>query len=148
MPEGKWPVWRSTITAAPAGRADQRRRFGEDDWFHQLRSALRMEELVAKHSEMMDKYDPQKRVALIVDEWGAWHAVEPGTNPGFLYQQNSLRDALVAAVTLNIFNQHCDRVKMANIAQTINVLQAMILTDKEKMVLTPTYHVFEIYRPP
>jgi alpha-L-arabinofuranosidase len=119
--------------------------FEEGDWFHLLRSALRMEELVAKHSEIMDKYDAQKRVALIVDEWGAWHAVEPGTNPGFLYQQNSLRDALVAGITLNIFNQHCDRVKMANIAQTVNVLQAMILTDKEKMLLTPTYHVFEMF---
>ena len=88
---------------------------------------------------------PQKRVALVVDEWGAWHQVEPGTNPGFLYQQNTLRDALVAGVTLNIFNHHCDRVRMANIAQTVNVLQAMILTDKEKMLLTPTYHVFEMY---
>ena len=87
-----------------------------------------MEELVTKHGEIMDKHDPQKKVALVVDEWGAWHAVEPGTNPGFLYQQNTLRDALVAGVTLNIFNQHCDRVKMANIAQTVNVLQAMILT--------------------
>ena len=95
--------------------------------------------------EIMDRYDPQKRVALIVDEWGAWHQVEPGTNPGFLYQQNTLRDALVAGVTLNIFNRHCDRVRMANIAQTVNVLQAMILTDKEKMLLTPTYHVFEMY---
>jgi alpha-N-arabinofuranosidase len=119
--------------------------YEEGDWFHLLRSALRMEELVTKHSEIMDKYDPQKRVAMIVDEWGAWHAVEPGTNPGFLYQQNSLRDALVAGLTLNIFNQHADRVKMGNIAQTINVLQAMILTDKEKMILTPTYHVFEMY---
>ena len=119
--------------------------YEEGDWFHLLRSALRMEELVTKHSEIMDKYDPQKRVALIVDEWGAWHAVEPGTTPGFLYQQNSLRDALVAGVTLNLFNQHADRVKMANIAQTINVLQAMILTDKAKMILTPTYHVFEMF---
>jgi alpha-N-arabinofuranosidase len=93
----------------------------------------------------MDAHDPQKRVALIVDEWGAWHQVEPGTNPGFLYQQNTLRDALVAGTTLNIFNRHCDRVRMANIAQTVNVLQAMILTDKEKMLLTPTYHVFEMY---
>ncbi len=121
--------------------------FDEEDWFEQLRRALRMEELVSKHSEIMDKYDARKRVAMIVDEWGAWHAVEPGTNPGFLYQQNSLRDALVAGVTLNIFNQHCDRVKMANIAQTINVLQAMILTDKPRMVLTPTYHVFEMFTP-
>jgi alpha-N-arabinofuranosidase len=121
-------------------------KFDEGDWFHQLRSALRMEELVAKHSKIMDQYDPQKRVALIVDEWGAWHAVEPGTNPGFLYQQNTLRDALVAGVTLNIFNRHCDRVRMANIAQTVNVLQAMILTDKEKMILTPTYHVFDLYQ--
>jgi alpha-N-arabinofuranosidase len=120
-------------------------RFEEEDWFHQLKQALGIEELVTRHAEIMDKYDPQKRVALIVDEWGAWHAVEPGTNPGFLYQQNSLRDALVAGVTLNIFNQHADRVKMANIAQTVNVLQAMILTDKEKMLLTPTYHVFEMF---
>ncbi len=119
--------------------------FDEGDWFHLLRSALRMEELVSKHSEIMDKYDPQKRVALIVDEWGTWHAVEPGTNPGFLYQQNSLRDAMVAGLTLNILNQHCDRVKMANIAQTVNVLQAMILTDKERMLLTPTYHVYEMF---
>ncbi len=119
--------------------------FNEEDWFEQLKRALRMEELVTKHAEIMDKYDAQKRVALIVDEWGAWHAVEPGTNPGFLYQQNSLRDALVAGATLNIFNQHCDRVRMGNIAQTVNVLQAMILTDKEKMIVTPTYHVFEMY---
>ena len=104
-----------------------------------------MEELVTKHSAIMDKYDPGRKIALVVDEWGAWHAVEPGTNPGFLYQQNTLRDALVAGCTLNIFNNHCDRVRMANIAQMINVLQAMILTDKEKMLLTPTWHVFEMY---
>jgi alpha-N-arabinofuranosidase len=119
--------------------------FQEEDWFAQLKQALRMEELVRRHSEIMDKYDPQKRVALVVDEWGAWHAVEPGTNPGFLYQQNSLRDALVAGLTLNIFNKHAERVKMANIAQTINVLQAMILTEREKMIVTPTYHVYEMY---
>jgi alpha-L-arabinofuranosidase len=119
--------------------------FGEEDWFALLQRALRMDDLVTRHAAIMDKYDPQKRVALVVDEWGAWHATEPGTNPRFLYQQNTLRDALVAGVTLNIFNQHCDRVRMANIAQMINVLQAMILTDKEKMLLTPTYHVFEMY---
>ena len=118
--------------------------FEEADWFWQLKRALQMDELVTKHSEIMDRSDPQKHVELAVDEWGAWHAVEPGTKPGFLYQQNSLRDALVAGLTLNIFNRHCDRVKMANIAQTINVLQAMILTDKEKMLVTPTYHVFEM----
>jgi alpha-N-arabinofuranosidase len=94
----------------------------------------------------MDRYDPEKRVGLAVDEWGTWYRVEPGTNPGFLYQQNSLRDALVAAATLNIFNNHCDRVKMACIAQTINVLQAMILTKGEKMIVTPTYHVFDMYQ--
>src|SRR5208283_2517972 len=94
--------------------------FDETDWFHLLRRALYMEELVTRHAEIMDKHDPQKRVALVVDEWGAWHAVEPGTNPGFLYQQNTLREALVAGVTLNIFNQHCERVRMANIAQTVN----------------------------
>jgi alpha-N-arabinofuranosidase len=93
----------------------------------------------------MDKYDPEKRVGLIEDEWGVWHDPEPGFNPAFLYQQNTLRDALAAGITLNIFNQHCDRVKMANIAQMINVLQSMILTDKEKMIVTPTYHVFDLY---
>ena len=119
--------------------------YDESDWFHVLKRAAFMEELIAKHTAIMDTYDPKKRVALMVDEWGTWHQVEKGTNPGFLYQQNSLRDALVAAITLNIFNQHCDRVKMANIAQTVNVLQAMILTDKAKMLLTPTYHVFEMF---
>lgn len=121
-------------------------RFSEEDWFAQLKRALYMEELISKHSAIMDKYDPEKRVGMLVDEWGAWHHVEPGTNPGFLYQQNSLRDALVAGITLNIFNNHCDRVKMANIAQTVNVLQAMILTKGEKMILTPTYHVFDMYK--
>ncbi len=122
--------------------------FDEEDWFEQLKRALRIDELVTRHSTIMDKYDPDKRVALIVDEWGAWHAVEPGTNPGFLYQQNSLRDALVASVTLDVFNNHCDRVRMANIAQTVNVLQAMVLTEEggERMLVTPTYHVFEMYK--
>jgi alpha-L-arabinofuranosidase len=119
--------------------------FGEDDWFALLRKAQRMEQLVSRHSQIMNTYDLEKRVALVVDEWGAWHQVEPGSNPGFLYQQNALRDALVAGLTLNIFNRHCDRVRMANIAQTVNVLQAMILTDKAKILLTPTYHVFEMY---
>ena len=120
--------------------------FNEDDWFEQLKHAFHMQELITKHSAIMDKYDPEKRIDLIVDEWGAWHDVEPGTNPRFLYQQNSLRDALVAGITLNIFNNHCDRVRTANIAQTVNVLQAVILTQGEKMVLTPTYHVFEMYK--
>lgn len=120
--------------------------FGEAEWFQILKQGLVIEELVEKHATVMDKYDPQKRVGLIVDEWGTWYDVEPGTHPRFLYQQNSLRDALVAGVTLNIFNQHCDRVKMANIAQTINVLQAMVLTQEDNLVLTPTYHVFEMYK--
>jgi alpha-N-arabinofuranosidase len=95
----------------------------------------------------MDKYDPQKKLALAVDEWGAWYAPSPGTNPGFLVQQNSLRDAVLTALNLNIFARHAERVRMANIAQMVNVLQAMILTDKEKMLLTPTYHVFRMYVP-
>ncbi len=119
--------------------------FGEGDWISLLGSAAFMEDLVTRQSQVMDRFDPQKRVGLIVDEWGTWHNVEPGTNPGFLYQQNSLRDAMVAGLTLNVFNRHCDRVRMANIAQLVNVLQAMILTDNEKMVLTPTYYVFQMY---
>jgi alpha-N-arabinofuranosidase len=105
-----------------------------------------MEELVRKHSTIMDQYDPEKKVALVVDEWGIWTNVEPGTNPGFLFQQNSLRDALIAGTNLNIFNNHADRVKMANLAQTVNVLQSLILTEGNKMVLTPTYHVFDLFK--
>lgn len=119
--------------------------FAEKDWFLTLSKTLRMDELLRKHSTIMDKYDPEKRVGLIVDEWGNWFDVEPGTNPGFLYQQNSLRDALVAGINLNIFNTHADRVKMANIAQTVNVLQSVILTKDDQMVLTPTYYVFKMY---
>lgn len=120
--------------------------FGIQDWFTTLRRTLHMEELIVRHSEIMDKYDPDKKVALIIDEWGTWYNVEPGTNPGFLYQQNTLRDALVAGVNLNLFHNYCDRVRMANIAQIVNVLQALILTEGEKMLLTPTYHVFEMYK--
>lgn len=120
--------------------------FDRKEWFVTLKKTLHIDELIRKHSTIMDKYDPAKRVGLIIDEWGAWYDVEAGTNPGFLYQQNTLRDALIAGVNLNIFNQHCDRVQMANIAQTINVLQSMILTRGEEMILTPTYYVFEMYK--
>ena len=106
-----------------------------------------MNNLIATHSAIMDKYDPEKKIALVVDEWGAWYAALPGSTPGFLAQQNSLRDAILAALNLNIFSRHAERVRGANIAQMINVLQAMIITDKEKMVLTPTYHVFRMYVP-
>jgi alpha-N-arabinofuranosidase len=120
--------------------------FDEKEYFNTMRQCLRMEELVSRHSTIMDRYDPLKKVALVVDEWGIWTNVEPGTNPGFLFQQNSLRDALIAGTTLNIFNNHSDRVKMANLAQTINVLQALILTRGNAMLLTPTYHVFDLYK--
>ena len=119
--------------------------FTEEQYFTTMQRAMQMEELVQKHSNIMDKYDPEKRVALVVDEWGGWYDVEPGTNPGFLFQQNTMRDAMIAGVTLNIFHNHCDRVRMANLAQTINVLQAVILTEEEKMLLTPTYHVMEMF---
>lgn len=120
--------------------------FTEQEYFTTMKKCLHMEELVTRHSAIMDHYDPEKKVALAVDEWGIWTNVEPGTNPGFLYQQNSLRDALVAATTLNIFNNHADRVRLANLAQTVNVLQALILTQKEKILLTPTYYVFDLYK--
>lgn len=119
--------------------------FSESQYFTTMQSALKMEELVTRHSTIMDKYDPAKKTALIVDEWGGWYNVEEGTNPGFLFQQNTMRDAMIAGATLNIFNNHADRVRMANLAQIINVLQAVILTDEEKMILTPTYHVMKMY---
>ncbi|GAA2867914.1 alpha-N-arabinofuranosidase [Microbacterium arabinogalactanolyticum] len=119
--------------------------FTDFEWHETLRQARRMDELITRHSRIMDRYDPAKRVALIVDEWGTWYDVEEGTNPGFLYQQSTLRDAAVAAITLNIFHRHADRVRMTNIAQMVNVLQAMILTDGARMLTTPTYHVFDLY---
>jgi alpha-N-arabinofuranosidase len=119
--------------------------FSEEEYFTTMQRALEMEELISKHSAIMDKYDPEKKKALAVDEWGGWYEVEPGTNGAFLFQQNTMRDAMIAGATLNIFNNHCDRVKMANLAQIVNVLQAVILTKEEKIVLTPTYHVMEMY---
>ena len=121
--------------------------FGETEYAQILKNTLEMEGLVSRYSTIMDKYDPQKKIALVVDEWGSWYAPLPGSNPGFLAQQNSMRDAVLAALNLNIFARHADRVRMANIAQMINVLQAMILTDKEKMVLTPSYYVYKMYVP-
>lgn len=120
--------------------------FPEVEWVSLLESAKKMDELIMKHATIMDIYDPEKRIGMVVDEWGAWYNVEPGTNASFLYQQNTIRDAMVAAITLHIFHKHGDRVTMANIAQTINVLQSMILTKDEKMILTPTYHVFEMFK--
>jgi alpha-N-arabinofuranosidase len=134
LPNKSWP---------PKGSATQ---FDEKEYFNTMKNCLRMEELVTKHSAIMDKYDREKQVALLVDEWGIWTEVEPGTNPGFLYQQNSLRDALIAGSTLNIFNNHSDRVRGANLAQSINVLQSLILTRGRQMLLTPTYHVFDLYK--
>lgn len=135
-----------TIPTGQWGKKGSATSFSEGEYFNTMVNCLRMDELVSKHSAIMDKYDPDKKVGLVVDEWGIWTDPEPGTNPGFLYQQNSLRDALIAGTSLNIFNNHCDRVKMAELAQTINVLQALILTKKEKMLLTPTYHVFDMYQ--
>jgi alpha-N-arabinofuranosidase len=132
---GKWP---------PSYRATD---FSEGDYATLLKEALTMDERINLHGAIMDRYDPQKKIGLIVDEWGAWLAATPGTNPSFLEQQNSQRDALIAALNLNIFARHADRVRGANIAQMINVLQAMIFTDKEKMVKTPTYYVFKMYVP-
>jgi alpha-N-arabinofuranosidase len=132
---GKWPPAYASVG------------FGEAEYAQILKFTLEMDDLINKHSAIMDKYDPQKKVALVVDEWGAWYAPLPGSNPGFLVQQNSQRDAILTALNLNIFARHAERVRMANIAQMINVLQAMILTEKEKMVLTPTYYVFKMYTP-
>lgn len=135
-----------TVPTGSWGKKGSATAFDEKEYFNTMKNCLFMEELVTRHSTIMDKYDPEKKVALVVDEWGIWTDVEPGTNPGFLYQQNSMRDALVAGTTLNIFNNHSDRVRMANLAQTINVLQALILTKGNQILLTPTYHVFDLYK--
>ncbi len=121
-------------------------KFDETVWYKTMYKAAKMDELVTRHGTIMDEFDPEKKVGLSVDEWGAWYTNEPGTNPGFLYQQNTIRDALIAGITLNIFNKHCDRVKMAALAQMVNVLQAVILTEGDEMIKTPTYHVMHMYR--
>ena len=120
--------------------------FSDDEWYETLWKALDMERILKKHFAVMDEYDPDKQIGMSVDEWGCWFDVEKGTNPGFLYQQNTMRDALVACATLNIFNKHCDRVQLACIAQMVNVLQSVILTEGEKMIKTPTYYVFNMYK--
>jgi len=135
LPTGSWRGSKGSATD-----------FAEAQYHATLVQTLKMKELIEKHGAIMDKYDPQKRVGMVVDEWGIWTDVEPGTNPGFLYQQNTLRDAILAALNLHLFHAHADRITMANIAQMVNVLQAMILTDKEKMIVTPTYHVFEMFK--
>jgi alpha-N-arabinofuranosidase len=135
LPTGNW------------GRKGSATRFDEGQWASTLRNAWRMDELVRRHAEVMDQADPQRRVMLVVDEWGTWYDAPRGEQNGLLYQQNTLRDALVAGITLNVFNNHCGRVRMANLAQTVNVLQAVILTRGEQMALTPTYYVMRMYRP-
>jgi alpha-N-arabinofuranosidase len=120
--------------------------FGEAKYFNTMKNALAINDMINDQKAVMDRYDPEKKVALVVDEWGVWTDAEPGTNPAFLYQQNSLRDALVAASTLNVFNNHSDRIKMANLAQTVNVLQSLILTKGSQMILTPTYFVFDLFK--
>ncbi len=144
-----WMMWGISLhyynvdNWAHKGSATQ---FGEKEYFNTLKLCYNLPKIVDRHIAIMDKYDPEKKIALAVDEWGDWFDVEPGTNPGFLFQQNSLRDAFVAAITLNAFNERCDRIKMSNIAQVINVLQSMIFTKDDKMVLTPTYFVYELFK--
>ena len=133
IPTGKWGTKGAALD------------FDDHGWTETLRQTRRMDELIRRHSEIMDRHDPAKRVGLFVDEWGTWYDVEEGTNPGFLYQQNTVRDAVVAAINFNIFHRHADRVRMANIAQMVNVLQSMILTDGARMITTPTYHAFDLY---
>jgi len=146
----QWMMWGLSlhyyVVPQSWGHKGSATRFDEQEYFATMKKTLFMEELIEKHSTIMDRYDPKKQVGLVVDEWGIWTDVEPGTNPAFLYQQNSMRDALIAATTLTIFNNHSDRVKMANLAQTINVLQSLILTKGHQFILTPTYYVFDLYK--
>lgn len=133
IPTGQWGTKGSALD------------FDDHGWAETLRQTRRMDELIRQHSAIMDRFDPAKRVGMFVDEWGTWYDVEEGTNPGFLYQQSTVRDAVVAAINFNIFHRHADRVRMANIAQMVNVLQSMILTDGARMLTTPTYHAFDLY---
>lgn len=133
----------------PGGSFEQKgsaTNFTEKEYYATIFQTLKIEEIIQEHLKIMEQYDPDHTIDLIVDEWGTWYDVEPGTNPGFLYQQNTMRDAIVAALNLNIFNKHSDRISMANIAQVVNVLQAMILTEGTKILKTPTYEVFYMFK--
>ncbi len=129
-----------------SGNKGSATKFNDNDFYWTVGKCLEIENVINKHCAIMDQTDPKKQIGLLVDEWGTWWDEEPGTVRGHLYQQNSLRDAFVAALTLNVFNRHTDRIRMANIAQVVNVLQSMILTNDKGLVLTPTYHVFEMYK--
>ncbi len=131
------PVWPEMESATD---------FDDELYYKTIASANFSDELITRHSEIMNRYDPEKKIGLVIGEWGCWHKVEEGTNPGFLYQQNTMRDAIVAAIELNVFNRHSDRVVMANLAQAVNVLQSVILTEGGKMIKTPTYHVFDLFK--
>ena len=131
------PVWPEMESATD---------FDDELYYKTIAAANFSDELITRHSEIMNRYDPEKKIGLVIGEWGCWHKVEEGTNPGFLYQQNTMRDVISGMLILHVFHKHNDRVKMANIAQMVNVLQAMILTDGEKMVLTPTYHLFRMMK--
>ena len=127
------------------GKKGSATEFAEEQYFTIMKRAYDIDAMVKQTRALMDRYDPKKKLAMVIDEWGGWYDVEKGTNPGFLFQQNTIRDAMIAGMTLNIFNNNADRVRLANIAQTVNVLQAVVLTQGAKMILTPTYHVFEMY---
>ena len=131
------PVWPEMESATD---------FDDELYYKTIAAANFSDELITRHSEIMNRYDPEKKIGLVIGEWGCWHKVEEGTNPGFLYQQNTMRDAIVAAIELNVFNRHSDRVVMANLAQAVNVLQSVILTENDKMIKTPTYHVFDLFK--
>ena len=131
------PVWPEMESATD---------FDDELYYKTIAAANFSDELITRHSEIMNRYDPEKKIGLVIGEWGCWHNVEEGTNPGFLYQQNTMRDAIVAAIELNVFNRHSDRVVMANLAQAVNVLQSVILTEGDKMIKTPTYHVFDLFK--
>lgn len=135
------PEWAFTDLPGAKGSASQ---FSVEACYQTVMNAQRMDELITRHSTIMDCYDPNRRIGLVVDEWGTWFDVEPGTNPGFLFQQNTLRDALVAGLHFDIFHHHAERLVMANLAQTVNVLQSVLHSDGAQLILTPTYHVFEM----
>lgn len=145
-----WGTMNDPVTGIPMGKKGSALKFSDQEYYEIVSQALKIENVITNHMKVMDKYDPQKRVGLMVDEWGTWFNVEPGTNPGWLYQQSTMRDAVIAAASLNIFHKYTDRIKMANIAQVVNVLQSMVLTNeknpKDPCIVTPTYHVFKMYK--
>jgi alpha-N-arabinofuranosidase len=119
--------------------------FTEQHWALSMQNSFGIETMVYKHSEIMDRYDPGKKVALVMDEWGVWHSGASHMPEDCPHSPGTIRDAIVAAMMLNMFNNHCERLRVANIAMLVNALHPLYITHEDRLLRTPTSHVYEMF---